>query len=131
MDGTFKLVPNLFAQLYTIHGFWMEKVMPLAYCLLPDKYKSTYLAVFDKLQQAAMENGMHFNPQWIMLDFEGSALIALREVFPRTELKGCYFHFTQCIFRKVLYMRNIHTHIHIHKPADSNKGYCDYLLDHC
>lgn len=102
MDGTFRLVPQLFSQLYTIHGFWMDKVMPLAYCLLPDKFKSTYVAVLEKLKQAAIENGMTFYPPWIMLDFESSALVAVKEVFPTTELKGCYFHFTQCIFRKVI-----------------------------
>lgn len=113
MDGTFRLVPEMFCQLYTIHGFWMDKVMPLAYCLLPDKYKSTYRGILEKLQQAADENGWHFYPPWIMADFESSALVAAREAFPTTELKGCYFHFCQCIFRKVLYMINVHIYIYI------------------
>lgn len=36
-DGTFKVSPNLFYQLYTIHVFINGACVPLVYGLLPDK----------------------------------------------------------------------------------------------
>lgn len=36
-----------------------------------------------------------------MVDFEKAAMEAAKRVFPETTIKGCYFHFCQCIFRHV------------------------------
>lgn len=41
-DGTFKVVPILFSQLYSIHGFVDGKTLPLVYFLLPSKKKNIY-----------------------------------------------------------------------------------------
>ena len=34
-------------------------------------------------------------------DFEQGAINAFKEEFPGVEVKGCHFHFTQCIWRKI------------------------------
>ena len=49
MDGTFKCVPNLFGQLYTVHGEIGGYVVPLVFMLLPNKQAATYRSVFDRL----------------------------------------------------------------------------------
>ena len=36
-----------------------------------------------------------------MVDFEIGARNALLRVFPQTEIKGCFFHLSQCVYRKV------------------------------
>lgn len=41
-DGTFKTVPLIFKQLYTIHGIVHSKVIPLIYVLMSDKSESSY-----------------------------------------------------------------------------------------
>ena len=42
-DGTFKCAPSrLFPQLYTIHAKCYGSVVPLVYCLLPNKREATY-----------------------------------------------------------------------------------------
>ncbi|KAK9686123.1 hypothetical protein QE152_g37434 [Popillia japonica] len=41
-DGTFKTVPLLFNQLYTIHGLKENASVPLVYALLPNRTKETY-----------------------------------------------------------------------------------------
>ena len=41
-DGTFKTVPSIFAQLYTIQGVQSGSITPLVYALLPDKIEETY-----------------------------------------------------------------------------------------
>ncbi|KAK5638651.1 hypothetical protein RI129_012946 [Pyrocoelia pectoralis] len=40
-DGTFKTVPSLFSQLYTLHGLQDNKALPLVYALLPNKTEHT------------------------------------------------------------------------------------------
>lgn len=42
MDGTFKVTPSLFYQVYTVHGMYRGAVIPLLYSLLPNKRKETY-----------------------------------------------------------------------------------------
>ena len=36
-----------------------------------------------------------------MVDFGIGARNALLRVFPQTEIKGCFFHLSQCVYRKV------------------------------
>ena len=39
----------------------------------------------------------------LQMDFETAARNAARSVFPGSEWKGCFFHFTQCIWRRTQY----------------------------
>ena len=48
-DGTFKVVPVLFFQLYTIHGDLGGLVLPCVYMLLLNKDEATYDTAFRKL----------------------------------------------------------------------------------
>ena len=41
-DGTFKCVPAIFKQLYTVHGISGNKTVPSVYFLLTNKNKKTY-----------------------------------------------------------------------------------------
>jgi len=49
MDGTFKCVPGLFGQLYTIPGEMGSYVVPLVFTLLPNKQADTYRKMFERL----------------------------------------------------------------------------------
>ncbi|XP_069118596.1 uncharacterized protein [Argopecten irradians] len=46
------------------------------------------------------ELNLQLNPNTVLLDLETAAQNAIRSVFPAATLKGCFFHFTQCIWRK-------------------------------
>ena len=48
-DGTFKVVPEYFFQLYTIHAEKDGFVYPCVYALLPNKTSSTYRRLLNKL----------------------------------------------------------------------------------
>lgn len=41
------------------------------------------------------------NPKHVMVDFEAAAIRAISIEFPETEVHGCFFHFTQCIWRNI------------------------------
>ncbi|CAF4623227.1 unnamed protein product [Rotaria socialis] len=42
IDGTFKITPVIFTQLYTMHGVYRNCVFPLVFALLSDKQQQTY-----------------------------------------------------------------------------------------
>jgi len=51
-DGTFKVVPNVFFQLYSIHFDFGSGIHPaVVYCLLTNKTSSTYNRVLVELQR--------------------------------------------------------------------------------
>lgn len=101
MDGTFRVVPSLFLQLYTLHAFYKGKMIPLVCFLLPDKRRETYSRMFELLKTHARSMGKTFDPPTFQLDFEVSMLKSIEARFPTATVKGCYFHFAQCLWRKV------------------------------
>ncbi|XP_003740616.1 uncharacterized protein LOC100902345 [Galendromus occidentalis] len=101
MDGTFRIVPRLFLQLYTIHAFFMGQMIPFVYFLLPNKQEATYRRMFCLLKALAASLGLSFNPRVFQLDFEVATLKAIRREFSTADLKGCNFHFQQCLWRKI------------------------------
>ena len=48
-DGTFHTCPENFYQIFTVHAFKNGQQFPLAYCLLPDKTRSSYQRTFTLL----------------------------------------------------------------------------------
>ena len=60
-----------------------------------------YLAVFSKLCDLALDFGVELQFNYISTDFEMAAIMALKEVFPESKVRGCHFHFAQSIIRKV------------------------------
>lgn len=95
-DGTFKSVPRLFFQLYTIHGIVDGLTYPLIYCLSTKKTENFYRQLLEHLRTRSSNR---LNPQIIMCDFELAFMNAARAVFPDAQTKGCLFHFTQSIWR--------------------------------
>ena len=68
VDGTFKVAPKLFCQLFTIGIILTRVFLPLIYFLLPDKASNTYSIVFKEMSQ------MGLSPTEIMCDFENAIL---------------------------------------------------------
>ena len=97
MDGTFKVVPEIFYQLYIIHSIYRHHVVPVIYALLRRKNIATYKNLINEV--------LKFAPQWsphtIMLDFEQACITAFQTSFPAVALSGCYFHLRQSIHRKI------------------------------
>lgn len=100
-DGTFYSSPHQFKQIYTLHAFVEGQMFPLVFGLLPNKSQATYTRMFELLKEVASSKGLTLNPPSVQLDFELAVHNAASQVFPGVELKGCFFHYTQCIWRKV------------------------------
>ena len=65
-DGTFKTVPALFAQLYTIHSTKFNVTIPLVFALLPNKNQNVYEKFLTALK--TLKDGL--NPRSIITDYE-------------------------------------------------------------
>lgn len=96
-DGTFKTVPPLFRQLYTIHGVQYHNVIPSIFALLPNKAEDTYNRLLEELKNR--RPGL--DPETIMTDFESAAVNAFHQQFPNLTSRGCFFHLGQCMWRRV------------------------------
>lgn len=97
-DGTFKVVPGLFFQLYSIHFSFGAGINPAAvHCLLVNKTAETYARVLHELR-ALIPNAA---PKTILVDFEKAAINAFQAAYPQARVTGCYFHLCQSILRKV------------------------------
>lgn len=59
--------------------------------------ESTYCCLFEALKSIKPE----LNPDTIMIDFEKAAINAISKKFPVTKIRGCFFHFTQSVWRHV------------------------------
>ncbi|CAK9290190.1 unnamed protein product [Gordionus sp. m RMFG-2023] len=100
MDGTFYIVPRLYCQLYSIHVMYENVMIPVIYALLPDKSRETYIQLFHIVKKFCTREGIYFNPPIGQTDFEAAAISALRFVFPNTVIKGCFFHYSQALWRE-------------------------------
>ncbi|KAL3679042.1 hypothetical protein R1sor_021998 [Riccia sorocarpa] len=101
MDGTFDSCPHLFQQLFIIHAFFGERQVPLLYVLMSSKDREAYISLFQNLKDLAVRRGRRFSPQQILSDFESGLILAIRDEFPQSLHRGCYFHFTHAIWWKV------------------------------
>lgn len=97
IDGTFKVAPTVFLQVFTIHALIDGSALPLIYILLPDKSEDSYARIFWKLKELKPT----LNPSSIMADFEKASQNACSIVFPGAEMVGCYFHLGQNLWRKI------------------------------
>ena len=103
-DGTFKTVPSLCKQLYTIHGlvggvypFREGHLLPYIYVLLPGKSAFHYNKMWQVIKQLCPDS----NPQYLLVDFEQAVINAFKKIWPMTYIKGCFFHLSQSAYRKV------------------------------
>ena len=107
IDATFKIVKKPFMQLFSVHviiksGDCMKQI-PVAFVLMSRRRKKDYIKVFKKLLDLVDSPQV----EKIMLDFEAAMWSALRELMangtlPKVDLRGCLFHFTQAVFRRII-----------------------------
>ena len=105
-DGTFRIAPYPFKQLYTFNFFQYRvntrKMFCGIYVLMTHKSTFLYKLVIEWMVHYALQNDIHILWQNMMSDFEMAVKNALEEIFhKRLVWNGCYFHFSQAIQRKI------------------------------
>lgn len=103
MDGTFSVCPEPFFQLFTIHYFFdNDRAIPALYCLLSGKPEFVYVKLFTFIRNLAIGHSISIQCTDLMADFEVAIRNAALAVWPAWTSHGCYFHFTQALFRKMV-----------------------------
>ncbi|KII61887.1 hypothetical protein RF11_14163 [Thelohanellus kitauei] len=97
MDGTFKIAPEIFLQVFTIHALVNNRVIPLIYVLMGKKTQADYERVFERV----VELRPSLSPMSIMVDFEKGCMNALLNAFPNSTVHGCLFHLGQSLWRRI------------------------------
>ena len=96
-DGTFFIVPKIFAQLFIICVRQGNRFIPVFFILMTSKHFDHYKAVLEKIKDLVPR----FCPEVAIGDFEKGSLKAWKESFPGISMQGCVFHFKQAIMRKL------------------------------
>ena len=103
-DGTFKTAPSLFTQVYVIHALrggpdLMKDghLLPSLFVLLPNKTEATYTRMWEQVKLLCPQA----EPAEMLMDFELAAINSFQNTWPAAVVKGCFFHLTQNIWRKV------------------------------
>ncbi|XP_067668191.1 uncharacterized protein [Haliotis asinina] len=120
VDGTFDTSPKLFYQVISVHAFVLGVMMPLVFGLLPNKSSATYYRFFSLLKEKASGLGYQLKPLYIMQDFELGLMKAAGGVFDNVQIKGCYFHYAQSLWRK---LQNIGLSIHYQSDSGVRKWF--------
>ena len=71
------------------------------YCLLPENKTETCTRMFTLIIQKALSYGYYFYPGTCMLDFEFAVHNVIRTLFSDCIIKGCLFHYSQALWRKL------------------------------
>ena len=95
VDGTFQVRPSMLMQFFTISRFVSDQQFPLVYPLLPSKTRADYNRMFTYLKEELQNRDLQMSPQSVMADFELAVIQSLEMQLP------CYFHFSQCLWRKI------------------------------
>ncbi|KAG0442190.1 hypothetical protein DMUE_0464 [Dictyocoela muelleri] len=96
-DGTFYSCPKTFQQLYVIMARVKSIDVPLVYAFMKNKSKSSYYKLFSYIKNNINDK----YPEFIIIDFEMAALLAIREIFKYSKTQGCFFHLSQIGFKYV------------------------------
>lgn len=98
IDGTFKISPRPYhnGQLLMVLGKRNGHVLPLYYCLLPNKTRAIYDKLFAELKRVS--------PLLDFLscatDFEISLFESAKAAFPNTQIHGCFYHLNNSLKKK-------------------------------
>ena len=102
IDGTFKLCRHPFTQLLSINGFVRKddhvKQVPFLFVLMSGRKASDYRKVLRELLTILPAP---LSVLSVTVDFEMALWSAIRTVLPDVVVRGCAFHWTQTLWRKV------------------------------
>ncbi|KAK0417915.1 hypothetical protein QR680_013279 [Steinernema hermaphroditum] len=107
LDGNYKYAPPSYQQVYSFVSVFNDlpersEGIHSGFALMQRSTIHDYVKVFENIRDAMLLRfGRRTTPFRFRIDCEKAALSALKEVFPRAEVKLCRFHFSQAIRKKV------------------------------
>ena len=112
MDATFKSCPRPYSQFFfkffffTIHGLYVDRVIPMAFVLMHQRQVGAYRQVLGCIKNRyAHLTGRPMQPDLIVTDFEMALRAAVETEFPAAEVRACFFHYCQAIWKRARQQR--------------------------
>jgi hypothetical protein len=103
LDGTFRIAKSPFMQLWSIHAMIRVKnemkQVPLAFVLMSRRTRRDYEKVLKLIYEVIFLKRARVVE--VVCDFEKAVWQAVHLVLPFVQVKGCGFHWTQCLFRQL------------------------------
>lgn len=103
-DGTFKVCPEPFYQLYILHRVYGTCTRPCLFILMTRKTRFAYDRLFSTIRNFAAVRGHEV--KWVLFhsDFEIAVMSSVQSIFAHINLsvKGCYFHLASAMFKKAV-----------------------------
>ena len=97
-DGTFFVTPKPFNSLLTVHLQYGNHTFPLFFFLLPKRTEAMYRSALLKVAETLAP--LNTTITHCMTDFEMALMKACESVF-NVQTRGCWFHFSQALYKKV------------------------------
>ena len=88
MDGIFKVCPEIFFQIHTIHVLINHEIFPCVFALLANKTEATYNRFLTKVLNAVRNIGN--DREDILVDFERAAMNAITNQLNQVEVNTLF-----------------------------------------
>ena len=101
-DGTFDVRPLLLEQVYVACGYNQGFIIPCIYTLSTKKDQLTYSKIFHNIIKLGVDRqGVPMKPSHLTCDFEIAAIEPFRNNFSEAQVKTCFFHYSQNLWKKM------------------------------
>jgi hypothetical protein len=80
---------------------WVKRTIPVAWAFMKRRRTKDYVYVFESLITEAAVHGYKIDRTDFMIDFESAAKKAIEIIFSKCTVKGCLFHYSQSLYRKL------------------------------
>ena len=85
-DGTFKIAPPQFQQVYIIQAKYKGKMIPCIFGLLTGKTEEVYKAMIHEIKTVCLVIGVEAKPELVLTDFEQAIIKAFTFHFPSKKM---------------------------------------------
>jgi hypothetical protein len=98
VDATFKTSPVPFVQLLNVMVSYCGVAIPILHICMTSKHAGLYEGIMLKIRSICPT----LEPRIIKSDYELGLMKSLQSSFPNATLSGCYFHYSQAVFRAMM-----------------------------
>ena len=101
IDATFRSTPAPYEQVFNILGRFHGFVIPLVTAVMGQRQIGNYRQILQVVKRRIRQLGSRWRPRLMICDFEQALISSLETEFPNAEVRGCYFHFLQNLWKHV------------------------------
>jgi hypothetical protein len=102
-----------------VQGLIIGKFYAMVYCIMEKMDINSYNIIFK-----IIKTKITTYPKFVIMDFERAPISSIDANFPRTRLTGCFFHFSQSLWKRL----QSHGMTSIYKSSEKFKLYFKMII---